>query len=285
MISEITLFWLVLAGLLFIDNIVLVPAGGDHLRFGLRGRLRYDAGSRIQALRGDMVLLNPLNPFDRIALTQRCVGSVTASQWRESRRMLKASLGATNQLSVLGSVYLLMLFFLSVASLEVYFGSILLTLGVAHLGAWLLAMWTLLRAKVALGLENARIFALALEALLVPGYLINLGKRVWFKNQLDLAGLTLGLRQLKRIPPGGDFDLYHLRLTQRLAEVADALDLNDYPEREVLAIGASSLTNSSSKPASAVQQGNLDVTSSSGLKTWLREARQCLEKSAQVTGS
>ena len=274
-----------LAGLLFVDNLVLVPAGGDHLRFGLRGRFRYDAGSRMQARQRDLVLLNPLNPFDRIALTQRHIGNVSAAQWRASRRMVRVSLSASNQLSFLGSVYLLVLCCLALASLEVYFGFILLALGVAHLVTWLLAVWTLLRKKVALGLDNVRIFALASEALFVPGYLVNLGKRVWFKNQLDLAGLTLGIRQLKRMPFGGDHDLYHLRLTRRLAEIADDWDLGDASEDEVHHSGTSPLPGIAHEPASSVQQEGTASSSRSGLKAWIREARQCLMTSANAEGS
>ena len=264
MAHEIALFWLVLAGLLFFDNLVLVPAGGDHLRFGRKGKLHYDPGARLEARRRDLVLLNPLNPFDRIALTQRCIGSLTRAQWRSSVRRVKASLGAVNHLSALGSVYLLMLILLAAASLKFYFGAVLLALGVVHASTWLLALLVLVCERKALQLSASRLSLLAFESLLVPGYLVNLGKRVWFKHALELPGLTLGLRQLKRMKDENEQALYHLRLSQRLDEV-------------VLAMGLGEDRASNRAEATAAPETTL--------KTWVQEARHCLTTSAPAAGS
>lgn len=269
MAHEIALFWLVLAGLLFFDNLVLVPAGGDHLRFGRKGKLHYDPGARLEARRRDLVLLNPLNPFDRIALTQRCIGSLTRGQWRSSVRQVKQTLSAVNQLSVLGSIYLLILALLAAASLKFYFGAVLLALAVAHGSTWLLALWVLVRARKALGLGASRISMLAFECLLVPGYLVNLGKRVWFKHTLDLPGLTLGLRQLKRMKDEEEQALYHLRLSQRLEEVAGAMGLGEGPNR----------------PSTTEQGGATAAAPHTTLRAWFQEARHCLTTSAAVAGS
>jgi len=283
---EIALFWLVLAGLLFFDNLVLVPAGGDHLRFGRKGRLRYDPRSRLEARHRDLILLNPLNPFDRIALTRRCIGKLTPVQWRSSVRLVKDSLGAANRLSMLGSIYLLMLGLLAVASMKLYFGSVLLALSAAHLSTWLLALWVLVRDRKALQLSTSRASALAVEAMLVPGYLVNLGKRVWLKHELDIPGLTLGLRQLKRMSPCEDQELYHLRLTQRLDEVALAMDLAEDPGRTKTTEGAGTSTEEGSAQEVRAGQGAEAASFCHlTLREWLQDARQCLTTSAPAAGS
>lgn len=257
MAQEIVLFWLVLAGLLAVDNCALVPQGGDHLRFGRRGVLGYDPGTRLQARQRDLVLLNPLNPFDRIVFTQSCIGSPLPAQWRAGRQLVQRGLRAANGLSWLGVAYLAVLAALALASLRIHFAAVLALLALAHLGVWLAALWLLLRHRRALQLGGGRVFSLALEALLVPGYLINLGKRVWYRHRIEVPGLALGLRQLARMSAGDEQEFYRHRLRQRLDEVAMALGL----------------------------EAADDEADAPGGQAWLREARRCLTTSTAPAGS
>lgn len=246
---EIALFWAVLAGLLIVDNCVLVPPGGDGLKFGRSWHLRYDLGLRIEVLRRDLVVLNPLNTFDRILLTTRSLGSVSAATLRSSVMIVRAGQPGANLLSWLGSGYLAALILLAAASPQVYFGFVLAVLALVHLLAWGACLVVLLRHRVRLGLATGRVFSLALEALLVPGYLVNLGKRVWFKRTVDLPALTMGLRQWTRMRDESSRELHRLRLERRIDEIALSLELNAQDRR------------------------------------WCEEARQCLKTSAPWDGS
>lgn len=282
MISDVALFWLFLAGLLFLDNFVLIPVGGDYLRFGVRGGFQYDAGSRFQARQRDLVLLNPLNPFDRIVLTRHCAGPVNPSQWRVSRRDVQASLPANNKLAALGSAYLLTLIVLAAASLKLYFGVVLLVLACSHILTWVLALTILLRNRKLLRLDKVRVVSLALEAFFVPGYLVNLGKRIWFKRRFELAGLTVGLRQLKRMPEGDVRELYHMRLAQRLSEMADDLGIDEFAESNNSAGPTQSAAWSDSVDASPLVGRKDAEFGCSALELWFRQAKQCVERSAPL---
>lgn len=222
---EIPLFWAVLCGLLFIDNGVLVPSGGDCLRFGRAGRLRYEAGGRIEVRRRDLVLLNPFNPFDRAVLTVRSIGALSVRDYRGSLQQLREGQRGANLLSWLGSGYLLVLVLLGVASLAaLYFGVVLAVLAVVHLVVWLASLGVLLRHRAGLGLSGGRVASLMVEALLVPGYLVNLGKRVWFRRSFELPALTLGLWQLGRLQDEHSAELQRLRLGRRIDDIAQSLD-------------------------------------------------------------
>lgn len=261
MTQQIVLFWVVLWGLLFFDNFVLVPSGGDYLKIGRRARLLYEPRLRLKARRRDLVFLNPLNPFDRLVVTSRAIGAVTAGQLRTARKLLRTSLGGVDLLSWLGSGYLVVLVVLAAVSVQFYFGAVLLVLAVAHLVTWAACLLVMLLHRQRLRLTAAKVAGLALEALLVPGYLVNLGKRVWFKQTLDIAALTVGLREIRRMPEDSARELYCLRMTNRLDEIAYELGL--------LVDGP---------PVTPCDQPH------HGLQAWLSEARKCLTTSLPVAG-
>lgn len=270
MAQDVALFWIVLAGLFLFDNLVLIAPGQDCLRFGRSGKLRYKPGSRLQVLRRDMVFLNPLNPYDRIALTRRSIGVLQPTQWRSSVRQIQSALVATNRLSLVGSAYLLLLCVLAMFSLELNFAVVLLALALTHLAVWGFATWVLVRSRAALALGSSRTFALALEALLVPGYLVNLGKRVWYRQSLPLAGFTVGLRQLKRMPQGHEQELYQAQLLQQLDDIAFEMGLDEalaQPPSPLQGHGAAADEDSSRRPEPSARQS---------LLVWLQEARVCL---------
>ncbi|MET0335697.1 MAG: hypothetical protein ABW190_15600 [Rhizobacter sp.] len=223
--QEIPLFWAMVCGLLFIDNCVLLPAGGDCLRFGRAGRLRYELGLRIEVLRRDMVVLNPFNPFDRAVVTTRSIGAVGVPEFRSAVKQVQASRAGANALSWLGCVYLVVLAVLAAASGAVYFGFVLAVFAVMHLVFWGVALTLLVRRRATLGLSGSRVLSLAIEALFVPGYLVNLGKRVWFKRSFELPAVTLGLRQLGRLRDEGSHELQRGRLSRRLDEIGHSLDV------------------------------------------------------------
>lgn len=243
--SEVALFWAVLAAFLVADNLVLVPRGGDFLKFGWRGALRYEAGARLQARGRDLLLLNPLNPFERVVLTPRAMGKLQAAPYRLARKMVVSTLPALNRLSWLGCVYGVLLLMLMALSTQLHFGLALATLAVVHVCLWLVATLMLVSGRQALRLSGYQCFTLAAEALFVPAYTLNLGKRVWYRHSLDLPALALGLWQAKQLLPGPQRELASFKLQQRVDDLAVDIDPADVP-----------------------------------LNQWVKEARQCLKASA-----
>lgn len=275
---EVALFWAVLVGLLLLDNLALVPSGGDYLRFDRKGLLRYDPRSRLQMLGRDLVVSNPVNPFDRVAFTKRALGPLTGAQLRSAGKLLRSSLPGVNLLSWLGGIYLLGLGVLMAASLKVGFGPALRVLAVAHLLTWSLALSVLAIHRRRMGLTRGHTAALAFEALVVPGYTINLGKRVWRRHRLDMPAMAFGLRGMHRIADPAERELYALQIAQRFEELADELDLGE-AERpaEQSAVGIAQ--------GASLQPEPMPVRTQPTLHKWITDARQCLTTSAPPAGS
>lgn len=249
---EITLFWLVIAGFLLADNLVLVPVGGDHLRFGFRGRLRYRPGTEFQLRGRDLIALNPLNPFDRIALTKAMGGRTSHRPMRFALQSVRRALPGLNALSLIGSAYLLSLMVLALLSWQIPFGIVLVALATLHLAAWICLLVVTLRYQRGMMLSRYRILVLLVEAFFVPAYAVNLGKRAWYKPRLDLPALVVGLRELRRMPQGPTRELLSLQLAQRLETLAN--------DQDGLALGRDRLPS------------------------WIEEARLCLKSSAPSNG-
>lgn len=258
--QQILLFWAVVAGLLAFDNLVLVPRGGDYLKVGRRARFVYDPSPRFKAFARDLVLLNPLNPFDRLVTTTRAVGKVTPRQLATARNRLRISLSSVNTLSTLGSAYLLVLLVLAALTFKVYFGVVLIALAIVHIAFWTAGVVLMVVRRVQLDITGTQLVGLAFEALLVPGYVVNLGKRVWFKQSLDVAAVTVGLRAVRHIPDESTRDLYLHQMARRLDELSFEL-------------GA---TADEDDPAAS---GGAD-----SMHKWFTEARTCLTESARAAG-
>jgi hypothetical protein len=220
MATEIALFWMVVAGFLLADNLVLAPLGGDYLRFGARGRLRYHPGSAFE-LRGRMaVLLNPLNPFDRIVLTHSADTLAAPQVWRTALRSLRRAMFGLNALSALGSVYLALLLVLLAVSCVIPFAVVLVTLLATHLCVWFLAALLVLRYRRSLSVTHYQALVLLVEALFVPAYVVNLGKRAWFRVRMDVPALVLGMREFHRTHDA-ERELLGCRLLQRLDQLVE----------------------------------------------------------------
>ncbi len=255
--NQVALFWALLLGFLVVDNLVLVRGGSDVLRFGRAGRLRFHARARMHLLGAELIVLNPLNPFDRLLRSSLAAGPLLPQQLRPARRGLRAELPALNALAWLGSAYLLGLAALLLLSLRLPFVLVLGMMLALHGTAWLLASLLLLRHRERLGLEPWSCAALLAEALFVPGYTINLGKRIGYRRVLALPAFAYGLHELKRMPAGDGRELQALRMLERLDEMSFVLDLDN--------------PRAGSQGASALQQ-------------WRREAKACLTTLASSSG-
>jgi hypothetical protein len=162
--TEILLFWVVTAGFLIADNLVLLPAGRDYLRFGMRGRLVYSAATRLEARGRELVMLNPLDLFHRAAVTTRGLGPVTSSGFRAARRQVADSLPTLNTFSWLGYAYLVCAVGLASVSFAVHFGSVLASFLATHLVFCLVAIVLLVRRRAVLKLSGYQTLVFAVES-------------------------------------------------------------------------------------------------------------------------
>jgi hypothetical protein len=246
MLNSEAVFWAVLASFLVFDNLVLLPAGRDCISVRRDGRFRYDPALRLQARGRDVVFLNPLDTFQRVVVSSQVGGMLAPRAFRAGRRLVRDLLPAVNLLSTLGAVYLALLSAMAVSSLVLYFGDVLIGLACAHLSFWICALVLLVRRRPALHLSGYQTAALAAESLFVPGYLVNLGKRVMLRQQLAVPALAIGLRQLAGMPDDPARELYHLQMARRLDEYSAESGFDDVPP------------------------------DSPDLRTWLEQARRCL---------
>lgn len=199
MAQELALFWLVLLGFLLADSALLLSAGGEALRLDRRGRPRYRPGLRLLLLRRESVWMNPLNPWDRLLPAPQALGGLTAPLLRREHQALRPLLRAAAPLHWLGAVYLLGLALLALLSWHAHAGLVLASLLALHLLLWSLSSLLVLWRRGALGLTAGQAAALLFEALLVPAYTLNLGKRLLRRHACALPALGLGLRQWRRL--------------------------------------------------------------------------------------
>lgn len=222
--TEIILFWVVAAGFLIADNLVLLPAGRDYLGFGMRGRFTYSAATRLEARGRELVFLNPLNLFQRAAVTTRGLGRLHPAELRSARRQVEKALPTLNTFSWIGYSYLIVAACLASLSFGIHFGSVLASFLATHAVFSLISIALLVRRRSTLGLSGHQAAIFAVEAMLVPAYTINLGKRLWSRQVLDLPAMSLGIRQAKRIDDELERELALHQLRERLELLESMVD-------------------------------------------------------------
>ncbi|MDF3822803.1 hypothetical protein P3G55_23095 [Leptospira sp. 96542] len=215
---EVALFWAIAAGFLIFDNFLLIPVGGDYLSFRRNGKLHYSPASRAEVRGGrELIFLNPLNLFDRAALTNKILGPVNLGDYRFFRQEILQALPYLNGLACWGYSYLCVAILLAIATFNFGFERLLETLIGAHLFFWAMSSMLLLLWKKPLGLSPSQATAFAAESFFVPAYCINLGKRVWHRRSRDIPALMIGLHSFHRIHDESLRELltheYDLRLT------------------------------------------------------------------------
>lgn len=231
---EIALFWAVAAGFLVADNLMLLPAGRDYLRFGMRGRLVYSAATRIEAGGRELVMLNPLNLFHRAAVTTQGLGPLTVAGFRLARRQVAKCLPTLNTFAWLGYAYLVCAVGLASMSFAVQFASVLASFLATHLLFAVVSTILLVRRRKTLQLSSYQTLVFAVEALLVPAYTINMSKRLWTKQVLDLPAMSLGIRQARRTSDEFEREFALHQLCERLNLLSAGLD-DESPGRRALA--------------------------------------------------
>lgn len=256
MSHEIALFWAVVAGFLIADNVLLLPSGRDFLRFGRSIGFKYEPRSRLEAMGRDLVFLNPLDLFDRVAITSASVGQINASQFRNAMRMVRHALPRLNAFAWVGYVYLLAIVVLAATSFRVGFELVLYVFITCHVVFWVLTTSMLLVWRRDLALSGYQAFVYAAEALFVPAYNINMGKRLWFRHTLDLPAFGLGLRQLRSIEDESSREFYVYQLGKRLDDLEAGLGLGGRGD------------------GFANDDGSADETPA--VIKWVNEARSCL---------
>ena len=270
---DTALFWLVVAGFLVFDNLIFVPSGADLLRFGRDGRLRYDVAPRLTAAGKEIVFLAPLNLFDRGLVTTQCFGDVDACRWRDNCRWLISALPILNALSALGYAYMLIAASLVVATFYVGFTPVLVAFVAAHLAVWILATVVLVSRRHALQLSGYDTLAACAEVLFVPGYLMNVGKRLVYKRRVEISSLGLGIRALKRTRDEDERELGTTRLLERLdiLEMVQGHEVNlhsDKPQPDHAEAEATDV------PETLHERDEHSMLSPTQM--WIQKARSCL---------
>jgi hypothetical protein len=222
--SGVALFWVVLWGFVFIDNLVLLPHGHDALRWGRSERLRYADGARVELLGRQLLFLNPLDPFDRIVITTCEGGVLRAAGYRVASRRLRAGHRTANRLSWLGAAYLALVLALTLASWWLPFVQVLIALAVVHFSAWAVACAIVVPQRTRLGSTGEATLKLLAEAVFVPAYTLDIAKRMCSRTRLDIPALGVGLRELDAPDEAATRARLAFTLTQRLDDLAARTD-------------------------------------------------------------
>ncbi len=230
----------------------------------------------------DLILLNPLNPFDRLAVTRTVGGHVPFARLRRAYRSVSQGMSALNTLSWIGCMYLVALLLLIGLSRLAHFSVVLAWLAVAHVLIWLICLVVLVTRRRQLELTPYEVFVLLAEAAFVPAYAVNLSKRLWFRKSLDVPAMAVGLRYAKRIESPSSRELYCLRMSQRLDDIeAEA------PRCEDLQVSGGDV-NSGQVPNPATRSNThakSAAVSAHSQRLWIAEARKCLMTLAPPVGS
>lgn len=277
---EVAFFWLVIGAFLCFDNLIIIPRGCDLLRLGRRGLLRYDSSSRLTAAGREVVLLNPLNLFDRGLVTSRCFGDIEPRLWRQGRFMVVSVLPTLNILSRVGYVYLVFVVGLAYLSFKIGFTPALVAFIGLHLIVWCLCVGVMLAQRRNLQLTGYELLSYAAEALFVPAYLINLGKRLLNKRRVEISALGLGLRTLKQLADEDERSMLAARLNERL----EVLEMAQGQEAAPDGIAANRGVDQAGKKGAVDQAGKAEMGAADGAaqtyltdtQQWIMMAKTCL---------
>lgn len=231
---EVALFWALAAGFLLFDNFLLLPAGGDYLSFGHSGKPRYSPASRAEVRGGrELIFLNPLNLFDRAALTSKSLGPVNPQDYRAFQQEILRALPCLNGMACWGYSYLCVAILLAVATFNFGFEPLVGILIGAHLFFWATSSMLLLLWKKPLGLSPSQVAAFSAESLFVPAYCINLGKRVWHRRSRDIPALMIGLLSFRRVHDESLRELMAHQYDLRLTHLSQGLPENESTHRHI----------------------------------------------------
>lgn len=224
---EAMLFWLILFGFLFFNNLIFIKPGQDVLRINARGILSFDSVQRLDFSRQELIWLNPINLLDRRVTTTSQTSPVELQTYRHDSRRLRRFVSATYPLVFLGYAYLFVLFFLMLRSHSTGFEAIVLPLLVTHGVVWLVAMSIAVRMPLDLRLGSLQLAGLAVECLLVPAYLVDLNKILLRHQTVSIGAVPLGIWQQRKCRDPEMAELLAHRLTNRIAELKTKTDIPD----------------------------------------------------------
>ena len=225
MASEAIVFWLILFGFLFFNNLIIVKSGQDVLRVNLKGILSFDVAPRLDFSNQELLWLNPLNLLDRRVVTTNQTSPIVLSTYRRDSRRLRRFVRATNPLVFLGYAYLSALLILMLISHSAGFEAIVLPLLVTHIAVWLVAMSITVRMPDDLRLGSWKLVGLAFECLLVPAYLVNLNKILLCQQTVNIGAMPLGIWRQRKCNDPQIAELLAHQLTNRIADLKTRTDI------------------------------------------------------------
>jgi hypothetical protein len=220
MIRETLLFWTLLLAFLFIDNIITLANGKDALSFDRKGKPYYKFRQRNKFGNRNIILLNPLNLFDRIVSANELTLRDEKYQYKRDLRSIKFLAINTNSFVYLGYFYLFYLIINCYLSFALSFEAVVLNILIGHIVAWLCSAFVFALLYKQLSLPLGSVSILLAEALFVPAYLINLGKKISLLKSIEFCTLRFYMRKIKTTP---EVSLELVRY-ELLSQVNSALD-------------------------------------------------------------
>jgi hypothetical protein len=200
LVNETLLFWGVLFAFLLFDNLISIGRDVDCLNVSRKGKLSYKLRNR-QIFGGkEIILLNPLNLFDRIIFSSKVTASENVAEYKRELRGIERTAKKINFFVYLGYFYLLILIVNCYASLALSFEAIAIELIVCHVVTWVVAVMSVFFLVRDDSLPVRMITIILIEALFVPAYLVNLNKKILVLRKSSICPVRLCVRRFKTVP-------------------------------------------------------------------------------------
>jgi hypothetical protein len=217
-VHDTLLFWGVYLAFFAVGSMLLVDPQAETLHLRRRGRLVPALGYRLPFGRRHLVMTNPFDPFDWRVTAPVCPAELQSADYQAERQRSRRLAGACRPLAWLSLATLCVTLLLGVLSIVVGFAQVVMWLLLAHLGAWLAMSAMCVRAWRVLQLES-RPWSFIFEALLVPAYVIHAAKRLCAQSVVNVPGLALSLREIRRCRDDAERALWAYGVAQRLDEL------------------------------------------------------------------
>jgi hypothetical protein len=218
--NETLLFWVTLLAFLIFDNLIVVAKGKDYLNICRRGKPYYKSRQRNVFAGREVVLLNPLNLFDRVISVERVTKSEEVHHYKSELRSIESLARGLNPFAYLGYLYFFYILANCYFSFVFGFEAIVINLLIGHILIWVCALVFVLFLIRSQEMPKGKVISVLFEALFVPAYLVNLNKKFLRIRHSEICALRLHVRALKRAAKNDD-DLIRYDLVNQINAALD----------------------------------------------------------------
>jgi hypothetical protein len=195
--SETLLFWAMLFAFLIADNIVSLAHSEDFLSITRKGHPLYQSRQRNVFSKKTLIVLNPVNLFDRGVIAQLINDEDDRHTYRSELKSIRRVSARLNLLAYWGYIYLAFLSACAYFSFAYSFEAVVIFLLLGHFFHWCCAAALVWFCRKDLGLAASGVAVCLMEALFVPAYLVNLNKKLLRLKHTPICSLRLHIRKLK----------------------------------------------------------------------------------------